>query len=66
MFKEKNSISIGKHIFFYVLTMFIGLGAAVNGVLNLERFNMAGPLLVKYFGVSLFSIISAIAFATVL
>jgi cation/acetate symporter len=44
----------------------MGLGAAVNGVLDVESSNMAGPLLARYFGVGLFSIISAIAFATVL
>ncbi len=52
--------------FFYILTMYMGLGAAINGVLDVESSNMAGPLLAKYFGVGLFSIISAIAFATVL
>ncbi len=51
---------------FYVLTMFMGLGAAVNGVLDVESSNMAGPLLAKSFGVFLFSVISAIAFATIL
>ncbi len=51
---------------FYVLTMFMGLGAAVNGVLDVESSNMSAPLLAKAFGVGLFSIISAIAFATIL
>jgi len=44
----------------------MGLGASVNGVLDVESSNMSGPLLAKYFGVGLFSLISAIAFATVL
>jgi cation/acetate symporter len=44
----------------------MGLGAAINGVLDVESSNMAGPLLAKYFVVGLFSLISAIAFATVL
>jgi cation/acetate symporter len=52
--------------FFYILTLFMGLGAAANGVLDVESSNMSGPLLAKAFGVGLFSIISAIAFATVL
>ena len=52
--------------FFYILTMFMGLGAMVTGVLDVESSNMAAPLLAKYFGIGLFSIISAIAFATVL
>src|SRR5690606_28572471 len=44
----------------------MGLGAAVNGVLDLESSNMSAPLLAKAFGAALFSIISAVAFATVL
>ncbi len=56
-------IAIG---FFYILTLFIGLGAMTNGVLDVESSNMAAPLLAKAFGKVLFSIISAIAFATVL
>ncbi|HEY0669268.1 MAG TPA: cation acetate symporter [Sphingobacteriaceae bacterium] len=51
---------------FYVLTLFLGLGAAVNGVMDVESSNMAAPLLARAFGVVLFSIISAIAFATIL
>ncbi|MBW1896352.1 MAG: cation acetate symporter [Deltaproteobacteria bacterium] len=52
--------------FFYILTLFMGLGAMTSGVLDLESSNMSAPLLAKFFGVALFSIISAIAFATVL
>lgn len=51
---------------FYVLTMYMGLGAAVNGVMDVESSNMAAPLLARAFGVVLFSMISAVAFATVL
>lgn len=51
---------------FYILTLFIGLGAGVNGVMDVESSNMAAPLLAKAFGAALFSIISAVAFATVL
>lgn len=51
---------------FYILTLFMGLGAAVNGVLDVESSNMAAPLLARAFGVILFSMISAVAFATVL
>ncbi len=52
--------------FFYILTLYMGLGAMTHGVLDLSSSNMSAPLLAKYFGVGLFSIISAIAFATVL
>lgn len=52
--------------FFYILTLFIGLGAMTSGVLDLADTNMAAPLLARNFGLLLFAIISAIAFATVL
>jgi len=49
-----------------VLTMYMGLGAMVNSVVNPADNNMSGPLLARSFGTALFAIISAIAFATVL
>ena len=52
--------------FFYILTLYMGLGAMINGVLDMESSNMSAPLLARFFGIGLFSIISAIAFATVL
>jgi len=51
---------------FYILTLFMGLGAMTNGTINLLDNNMSAPLLAKAFGTFLFSMISAIAFATVL
>lgn len=51
---------------FYVLTLFLGLGAMTSGTLDLTDSNMAAPLLAKSFGETLFAIISAIAFTTVL
>jgi cation/acetate symporter len=56
-------IAIG---FFYVLTLFLGTGAMINGGLDVESSNMSAPLLAKTFGIVIFSIISAIAFATIL
>ncbi len=56
-------IAIG---FFYILTLYIGLGAMMNGVLDVESSNMSAPLLARSFGSLLFAIISAIAFATIL
>ena len=56
-------ISIG---FFYLLTLFMGLGAMVNAVINPADSNMSAPLLARSFGELLFAIISAIAFATIL
>lgn len=51
---------------FYILTLYMGLGAMINGVLDMESSNMSGPLLAKSFGLGLFAMISAVAFATVL
>ena len=52
--------------FFYVLTLFIGLGAMVSGSLDPTDSNMAAPLLARSFGEWPFAVISAIAFTTVL
>ncbi len=64
--RKSTIVAIAAIGFFYVLTLYMGLGAMVNGVIDVESSNMSGPLLAKYFGVGIFSIISAIAFATVL
>ncbi|HBS87104.1 MAG: cation acetate symporter [Bacteroidetes bacterium GWF2_38_335] len=64
--RKSTIVAIAAIGFFYVLTLFMGLGAAVNGVLDVTNDNMSGPLLAKAFGIGLFAIISAIAFATVL
>jgi cation/acetate symporter len=52
--------------FFYILTLYIGLGAMAGGVLDVESSNMSAPLLARVFGSGFFAIISALAFATVL
>ncbi len=51
---------------FYVLTLFLGLGAMTSGSLDPTSTNMAAPLLAKSFSETLFAVISAIAFTTVL
>lgn len=55
--------------FFYVLTLFLGLGAMTSGSLDTTvaaNSNLAAPLLAKSFNQFLFAVISAIAFTTVL
>jgi len=64
--RKSTIVAIAGIGFFYILTLYMGLGAMTNGVLDMESSNMSAPLLAKYFGIGLFSIISAIAFATVL
>lgn len=51
---------------FYVLTLYMGLGAMTGGTIDLTNSNMAAPLLARSFGELLFAVISAIAFTTVL
>lgn len=52
--------------FFYILTLYLGLGAMTSGALDVTDTNMAAPLLAKSFNNFLFAMISAIAFTTVL
>ncbi|MFM8282652.1 MAG: cation acetate symporter [Planctomycetaceae bacterium] len=51
---------------FYVLTLYLGLGAMTSGALDPTDTNMAAPLLAKSFNDTLFAVVSAIAFTTVL
>ncbi len=64
--RKSTIVAIAAIGFFYVLTLYMGLGAMIKGVLDVESSNMSAPLLAKYFGTWLFAIVSAIAFATVL
>jgi cation/acetate symporter len=64
--RKSTIVAIASIGFFYILTLFMGLGAMVNGVINPADSNMAAPLLARSFGELLFAVISAIAFATVL
>ncbi len=64
--RKSTIVAITAIGFFYILTLFMGLGAMVNAVVNPLTNNMSAPLLAKSFGTFLFAVISAIAFATVL
>ncbi|MBE0661474.1 MAG: cation acetate symporter [Bacteroidales bacterium] len=64
--RKSTIVAIAAIGFFYILTMYMGFGAMINGVLDMESSNMSAPLLAKSFGVFIFSIVSAIAFSTVL
>jgi cation/acetate symporter len=64
--RKSTIVAIGAIGFFYILTLFMGLGAAINGAMNPADSNMAAPLLARTFGEVIFAVISAIAFATVL
>jgi cation/acetate symporter len=64
--RKSTVVGIGAIGFFYVLTLFLGLGAMTSGALDVTDSNMAAPLLARSFGEFLFAVISAIAFTTVL
>lgn len=64
--RKSTIVAIAAIGFFYVLTLFMGLGAMTGGVINLADNNMSAPLLARSFGTFLFAMISAIAFAMVL
>jgi cation/acetate symporter len=64
--RRSTIVAISAIGLFYIMTLFLGLGAIANGVLNPQTDNMSAPLLALSFGNVLFAIITALAFATVL
>ena len=64
--RKSTIVGIASIGFFYVLTLYMGLGAMTSGAMDVSNSNMAAPLLAKSFSGALFAIISAIAFTTVL
>src|SRR2546430_3175176 len=64
--RKSTVIGIASIGFFYVLTLYLGLGAMTSGALDPTDNNMSAPLLAKSFNNLLFAVISAIAFTTVL
>ena len=64
--RKSTVVGIGAIGLFYVLTLYLGLGAMTSGSLDPTNNTMAAPLLAKSFSNTLFAIISAIAFTTVL
>jgi cation/acetate symporter len=64
--RKSTIVGIASIGFFYMLTLYLGLGAMTGGTLDPTNSNMAAPLLAKGFGQLPFAIISAIAFTTVL
>jgi len=64
--RKSTVVGIGAIGLFYVLTLYLGLGAMTSGALDVTNNNMAAPLLARSFSEPLFAVISAIAFTTVL
>jgi cation/acetate symporter len=64
--RKSTVVGIASIGFFYILTLFLGLGAMTSGALDVTDTNMSAPLLARSFGELPFAVISAIAFTTVL
>jgi cation/acetate symporter len=64
--RKSTVVGIGAIGCFYVLTLYLGIGAMTSGALDPTDSNMAAPLLARTFGEGLFAVISAVAFTTVL
>lgn len=64
--RKSTMVGIASIGFFYILTLYLGLGAMTSGMLDVTDSNMAAPLLARSFGNLPFAVISAIAFTTVL
>ncbi len=64
--RKSTIVGIASIGFFYVLTLYLGLGAMTSGAMDVTNSNMAAPLLAKSMNTWLFAAISAIAFTTVL
>ena len=64
--RKSTIVAIAGIGLFYILTMYLGVGALASGAINPETSNMSAPLLARSFGEVLFAMISGIAFTTVL
>jgi cation/acetate symporter len=64
--RKSTVVGIAAIGFFYVLTLFLGLGAMTSGALDVTDSNMSAPLLARSINEFLFAVISAVAFTTVL
>jgi cation/acetate symporter len=64
--RKSTVVGIAAIGFFYVLTLFLGLGAMTSGALDVTDSNMSAPLLARSISEFLFAVISAVAFTTVL
>jgi cation/acetate symporter len=64
--RKSTIVAISGIGLFYILTMYLGVGALAAGAVNPQTNNMSAPLLARSFGEVLFAVTSGIAFTTVL
>jgi cation/acetate symporter len=64
--RKSTIIAVAAIGLFYLLTLYLGLGAMSHGTLDITNENMSAPLLARSFGLGIFAVITAIAFSTIL
>ena len=64
--RRSTVVGIAAIGFFYVLTLFLGLGAMTSGSLDVTDSNMSAPLLARSINEFMFAVLSAVAFTTIL
>lgn len=64
--RKSTIVAIAGIGLFYILTLYLGVGALTGRAVSPETSNMSAPLLARSFGEVLFAFISGIAFTTVL
>jgi cation/acetate symporter len=64
--RKSTVVGLSAISLFYILTLFIGVGAVMTSSLDPTNTNLSAPLLARTFGEGPFALISAIAFTTVL
>jgi cation/acetate symporter len=63
--RKSTIVAVAAIGLFYILTLYLGLGAMSGGTLDITNENMSAPLLARSFGLG-FAIITAIAFFHIL
>jgi cation/acetate symporter len=64
--RKSTIVAVAAIGLFYLLTLYLGLGAMTSGTLDISNENMSAPLLARSFGLGIFAVITAVAFATIL
>lgn len=64
--RKSTIVAVAAIGLFYVLTLYLGLGAMTGGSLDITNNNMSAPLLARSFGLGIFAVITAVAFSTIL
>ncbi len=64
--RKSTIVAVAAIGLFYILTLYLGLGAMTNSSIDITNENMSAPLLARSFGLGIFAVITAVAFATIL